>query len=69
MENTLIKKNSAHWVSWKVASLHFSNNLFDNPLLNAGKKWLWVAILAGVLAGIVIMWVGRRLVGKRANRA
>lgn len=46
---------------WLVASLHTSDNVFDNPLLNLAKKaWWWIgggALLLGLLLGWLI---GRR---------
>jgi hypothetical protein len=46
---------------WLVASLHASDNIFDNPLLNLAKKaWWWIgggALLVGALMGWLI---GRR---------
>lgn len=63
---TTVLKDSG---SWKIASLHFSNNLFDNPLLNASKKTLWIGVIAGFLAGVIIMWIGRRLLARRSRPA
>lgn len=39
---------------WKVVNVHFSVNLFDNPLLDAAKTYTWkIAIIAGV-AGLLV---------------
>jgi len=50
---------------WLVANLHTSDNIFDNPLLNAATKALWWvgggALVAGALGG----W----LLGRRRRRA
>ena len=58
---TLVKDGG----KWLVANLHTSDNLFDNPLLNAAKRLLlWVgggALLAGLIGG----W----LLGRRRRRA
>ncbi len=46
---------------WTIAAIHFSANMFDNPLLSAASGfWKWVA--AGVaVAGLVLGYVlGRR---------
>lgn len=44
---------------WKVAALHFSTNLFNNPLLNNAKNMMWVAagvaFVLGVIAGLLLM--------------
>lgn len=54
---TLVKEGEV----WKIASFHVSSNLFDNPLLSAAKKSLWVtgaiAAVVGILLGFLI---GRR---------
>lgn len=40
--------------AWKVVNVHFSVNLFDNPLLDAAKTYTWkIAIIAGV-AGLLV---------------
>ncbi|HLH88461.1 MAG TPA: nuclear transport factor 2 family protein [Xanthobacteraceae bacterium] len=45
---------------WSILNLHFSANVFDNPLLDA-VKWTtkWIAIAAGVVAIILGFLVGR----------
>ena len=54
---TLVKEAD----SWKIASFHVSSNLFDNPLLNAAKKSLWVAGGIAAVVGILLGFlVGRR---------
>lgn len=58
---TLVKDGG----SWLIASLHASDNLFDNPLLaRATRLIFWIggaALLAGALAGT--------LLGRRVRRA
>lgn len=46
---------------WKVASAHFSANMFDNPLMAGMQKIsYWIAAIAGLI-GLVIGWlIGRR---------
>ena len=58
---TLVKDGG----KWLIANLHTSDNIFDNPLLNAAKKMLlWIGIGA-IIAGLVIgLLLGRR--GRRA---
>jgi ketosteroid isomerase-like protein len=58
---TLVKEGD----KWLIASLHTSDNIFDNPLLNAAKKGLrWAGgagVVVGVLAGLLLgMMVTRR---------
>ena len=47
---TLVKSGA----QWQIASVHFSFNLFDNPLLD-GARWLaWITLLA-TLAGAALL--------------
>jgi hypothetical protein len=54
---TLVKENGR----WLIASLHASDNLFDNPLLNMARRMVWwaagIALLAGLALGFLL---GRR---------
>ncbi len=49
---------------WKIANLHVSCNIFDNPILNMTKQWLvWTGIIAGVVGlvlGALLTWLLRR---------
>ena len=47
---------------WKVAALHFSSNLFDNPVLAGVQKTLWMAGAGGLVGGMLLMFVLGRLV-------
>jgi len=50
---------------WQIASLHASDNLFDNPLLKIAERMVWwaggVALVVGLAAGLVL--------GRRRGRA
>ena len=50
---------------WLVASLHTSDNIFDNPLLNAATQALWWVGGGTLLAGALGGW----LLGRRGRRA
>jgi ketosteroid isomerase-like protein len=54
---TLVKEDGR----WLIASLHVSDNLFDNPLLDLARRMIWwtggIALLLGILLGFLI---GRR---------
>ena len=50
---------------WLVASLHTSDNIFDNPLLNAATKALWWVGGGTLLVGALGGW----LLGRRGRRA
>jgi hypothetical protein len=47
---TLIKENG----KWLIASLHASDNLFDNPLLNTARRMTYWASGIGVIAGFLM---------------
>ena len=54
---TMVRENGR----WLLANVHASSNLFDNPLLNAAKKTLYLGIAVGVVVALLIGWfVGRR---------
>jgi ketosteroid isomerase-like protein len=52
---TLVK----HEGKWKVANLHFSTNLFDNPVLDGAKRMMYwvggIAAVVGLLIGALVM--------------
>jgi hypothetical protein len=60
--STLVKKDGR----WKVASVHISANLFDNPVLYLAVKTtaLWtggIGAVAGMIVAFLISWlIGRR---------
>ena len=58
---TLVKDGG----KWLVANLHTSDNIFDNPLLNAATKALWPVGGGALLVGVFGGW----LLGKRGRRA
>jgi ketosteroid isomerase-like protein len=54
---TLVKEDG----QWLIASLHCSDDLFDNPLLSAAKKLGYGAAGGGLLVGLVLgILLGRR---------
>jgi len=46
---------------WKVAAMHFSTNLFDNPLLNNAERLVWIASIAAFLAGLLAAFIIMRM--------
>ena len=58
---TMVKEGG----KWLVASLHVSDNIFDNPLLNAATRALgWIggaALIAGAFLGWILGRRGRRV--------
>lgn len=57
---TAVKKDG----EWKIAALHFSTNLFDNPLLKNAERLLWIAGLVGLMAGLLAAWLLSRWLRK-----
>lgn len=55
---TLQKKQD----SWKIIALHFSSNLFDNPLLNNAKRLNWIIGGTAFATGILLMFIFGRVV-------
>ncbi|HXO70671.1 MAG TPA: nuclear transport factor 2 family protein [Bradyrhizobium sp.] len=54
---TLIRADN----SWKIAGLHFSADIFDNPLMSAsGRLSRWIAIVGIPLAFLLGFWLARR---------
>jgi hypothetical protein len=54
---TMVNENGR----WLLASVHASSNLFDNPLLNAAKQSLYIAVAVSfILALLIGLFIGRR---------
>jgi len=49
---------------WKIVALHFSTNLFDNPLLNNAKRFSWIVGIVAFLSGLLVMFVMGRFFRK-----
>ena len=47
--------------SWKIIALHFSSNLFDNPLLNNAKRMNWIVGGVAFLGGLLLMYIVGRV--------
>lgn len=54
---TVVKTNG----QWKVAALHFSTDLFDNPLLNNAKRLAWIAGVIAFFAGLLMAFAVTRM--------
>lgn len=53
---TLLKSDNR----WEVIALHFSTDLFDNPLLNNAARTTWIAgVVAFVVGGLLVFGVMR----------
>lgn len=53
---TIVKQHGA----WKLAAFHFSPPLFDNPVVDGYRKWIYkAAAIAGAAALVIGVFVGR----------
>lgn len=51
-----------HEGRWKVAAFQFAPSVFDNPVTNAYRRWIYkAAAIAGVVALALGLFVGRRM--------
>ena len=63
---------NGHWTAtmnktngiWKIVNLHFSANLFDNPLLNIAERLQWIIGIIAFVAGLILMFVFIKLTRK-----
>lgn len=53
---------------WKIINLHFSANLFDNPLLRAANKLLWIIGTLAFLIGILCFYLLNRFILRSRSR-
>lgn len=53
---SLIKQDK----QWKVATLHFSTNIFDNAVLNEAKSSLWIFTTLSFVIGLILGWLFKR---------
>ena len=63
---TVVKKDG----KWKVASVHISVNMFDNPILNIAikKAGIWIGGIAGVVGLVLGLIVGMVLFRRGAKQ-
>ena len=52
---------------WKIVNLHFSANLFDNPLLRAANNLQWLIGILAFLAGLLCFYLLNRYIIKPKN--
>ena len=51
---TVVKHNG----TWRIAALHFSFNLFDNPVLNAAQRAVYWAAALALMLGLLLSTLG-----------
>lgn len=51
--------------NWRIASLHFSNNLFDNPILNGARRMAIITAVAGAIGGALLMLILLRVLRRK----
>ncbi len=51
---------------WKIVALHFSTNLFENPLLDNAQDFAWMVGIIAFLSGMIICMLVGRVVRARA---
>lgn len=52
---------------WKVAALHISANILDNPVVDATRRWVWIAAAIALAIGLLLGFVLRALTARRAS--
>jgi len=45
---------------WRIASLHFSANVFDNPVIDNTKRFILWAAVGGLVVGLLLTWLVMR---------
>lgn len=71
--NGKVKTMDARWTSvvikteggWKIAAIHLSSNILDNPIINTLKGKLMLFCGGGLLLGFVLGFIARVLTGKK----
>lgn len=53
---------------WKIVNLHFSANLFDNPLLRAANNLQWLIGIIAFLIGLLCFYLTNRFMIKPQTR-
>ena len=52
---TIINRDGA----WKIASFHYSVNMFDNPILDVQQKIIWIIGICGIFLAFITFLFGR----------
>ena len=52
---------------WNIVNLHFSTNLFDNPLLNTAVRMQWIFSAIAFFGGMLLIFIVMRIKQKKTN--
>jgi uncharacterized protein (TIGR02246 family) len=52
---------------WKIVNLHFSTNLFDNPMLNTAVNMQWIFSAIAFIAGMLVIFIIMRIRQKKST--
>lgn len=61
-----VQRQDGHW---KLAALHISANLLDNPVVNEAKRTIWKAAAAAAVAGLILGFILCALFKRRPSTA
>ena len=61
--STTLQRKDGEWV---VLALHFSTDLFDNPMLNSSRRMTRIVGFGAFFAGLLLMWIIGRIRRKSA---
>src|SRR5258706_4209199 len=66
---------TSHWTAtvqrqdgdWKLAALHISANLLDNPVVEEAKRYIWKAAAAALVAGLILGFILCAVIKRRPS--
>lgn len=69
-----VRTMTSHWTAtvakedgrWKVAALHISANILENPVTEEAKKYVWFAAGIALAVGLILGFILRALTARRA---
>ena len=54
-----------HGSGWRIAALHLSGNIFDNPVVDSASEGMQFAGMIGFLLGLVASWILYRTIRRQ----
>lgn len=66
---------TSHWTAtvqrqdgrWKLAALHISANLLDNPVVEEAKRYIWKAAAAALVVGLILGFILCTVIKRRPS--